>query len=124
MTVAVSPAADRAEHLERYGYPLDSELMIFTGMGTKGRNVVLVRSADACLFVYGGVGTLNEFTIACDELGRDRAIGILGGSGGLTGEIPRLISLAQRQPQAPVLVNPDPEALVESLLEHCSRSHA
>ena len=77
LTVAVSPAMNPDEHRGRYGYPLDSELIMFTGMGTKGRNVVLVRSADACIFVGGGMGTLNEFTIAFDELESSCAIGVL-----------------------------------------------
>lgn len=119
LTVAVSPAANREEHVTRYEYPLDAGMHIFTGMGTKGRNVILVRSADACIFIGGGTGTLNEFTIAFDELGPRRAMGILRGSGGLTTEMARLASRVGRSPRALLVHEPDPETLVERLLSHC-----
>jgi len=118
LTVAVSPAKNRKEHDEVYGYPLDSFVTLFTGMGTKGRNVVLIRSADACVFVGGGMGTLNEFTIAFADLGSSGAIGVLAGSGGLSDEIPKLVSLEQREPRARFLVDSDPEALLDKIFLH------
>jgi hypothetical protein len=88
-------------------------------MGTKGRNVILVRSADACVFIGGGMGTLNESTIAFDELGPRRAIGILTGSGGLSTEMARLASRVGRSPRALLVHQSDPETLVEVLFSHC-----
>lgn len=122
LTVAVSPAANREEHRTRYGYPLDAGMHIFTGMGTKGRNVILVRSADACVFIGGGTGTLNEFTIAFDELGPRRAIGILTGSGGLIPEMARLGTRVGRSPRALVVQDSNAERLVELLLSHCQQA--
>jgi len=121
LTVAVSPAANRAEHRDRYLYPLDSQVMIFTGMGAKGRNVILVRSADACIFVDGGIGTLNEFTIAFDEFDHSRAIGILTGAGGLSGEFARLASLAGRSARAFLVEDSDPSRLLDLLVRHVGR---
>jgi len=121
-TVAVSPAADREEHSALYGYPLDAGMHIFTGMGTKGRNVILVRSADACIFIGGGTGTLNEFTIAFDEFGPARAIGILKGSGGLSTDMARLASRVQRSPKALLVHESDPDTLVELLFAHCRKA--
>jgi predicted Rossmann-fold nucleotide-binding protein len=95
--------------------------MIFTGMGTKGRNVILVRSADACIFADGGMGTLNEFTIAFDEFDHSRAIGILSGTGGLSNEFARLASLAGRSACAFLVEDSDPNRLVDLLLRHVSR---
>jgi len=119
MTVAVSPAANRESHVTQYAYPLDAAIHIFTGMGTKGRNVTLVRSADACIFVGGGMGTLNEFTIAFDELGPANAIGILKGSGGFSADMARLASRASRPPRALLAEESDPDTLVDLLLSHC-----
>ena len=92
--------------------------MIFTGMGAKGRNVILVRSADACIFTEGGMGTLNEFTIAFDELGHRCAIGIVAGACGLTREFPKLASLAERSPRALLATESDPNSLIELLFRH------
>jgi uncharacterized protein (TIGR00725 family) len=120
-TVAVSPASNRKEHGEVYSYPLDSEIIVFTGMGTKGRNVVLVRSADACIFAAGGMGTLNEFTIAFDELGEERVIGIVGRADGLTSEFTRLASLAERPCRAAVVEEADPDLLVQMLFQRLEK---
>lgn len=118
LTIAVSPALNHASHVRDYGCPDDSAVILYTGMGTKGRNVVLVRSADACLFVGGGMGTLNEFTIAYDELAGDCVIAVLTGSGGLSDEFIGIAAKADRRSYAELLGGPDPEALVASMLEH------
>jgi uncharacterized protein (TIGR00725 family) len=118
LTLAVSPAANSQEHVSTYAYPSDSDTIIFTGMGTKGRNVVLVRSSDACLFVAGGMGTLNEFTIAFDELGPDCAIGVLSGSGGFSDDLPQLAARVPRQHRPQLVVEPDPDILVRRVIHH------
>lgn len=118
MTVAVSPANNREEHGGAYSYPLDSRIIIFTGMGTKGRNVILIRSSDACVFIGGGMGTLNEFTIAFDEMSPRQAIGILAGTGGLSEEFLRLGPLAGGSSRALMVEHSDPAELVESLFTH------
>lgn len=118
ISVAISPASNMGEHTAVYSYPVDSLVIVYTGMGRKGRNVVLVRSADACILVGGGMGTLNEFTIACDELGPGSAIGVLSQSGGLSDEYLRLVNLVGRQPEALLVVNPEPERLVAEVLSH------
>ncbi len=122
LTVAISPARNRKEHESVYRYPVDSHVIVFTGMGRKGRNVVLIRSADACIFLKGGMGSLNEFTIAFDTMGSTSAIGVLAGGGGLTDEIPRLASLESRPPHAYLFTDPHPESLLDKTLAHL-RSH-
>ncbi len=118
LTVGVSPAMRAEEHRQLYSYPLESDVMLFTGMGRKGRNVILVRSADACIFIGGGMGTLNEFTIAFDELGPECAIGALAGTGGLSDEFSRIVSISGRVPRALLAVDPSPSNLVDILFEH------
>jgi uncharacterized protein (TIGR00725 family) len=120
LTLAISPAMNRDEHAKVYGYPLDSNVIVFTGMGTKGRNVVLVRSADACIFVGGGMGTLNEFTIAFDDLGPKNALGVLSGSEGFSEDLPRLASKVHGRDRSWLVVESDPQALVHKLLDHVS----
>lgn len=124
LTVGISPARSREEHVSVYSYPLDCRIILYTGMGTKGRNVILVRSSDACIFIGGGMGTLNEFTIAFDELGPACAIGILSDSGGFSREFSRLITLSDKRPAALLVSESEPERLVETVFNHiCKENH-
>jgi uncharacterized protein (TIGR00725 family) len=121
ITVGISPALSREEHISVYSCPVDSRIILFTGMGPKGRNVVLVRSADACIFVGGGMGTLNEFTIAYDELGPECALGVLRDAGGFSNEYERLASLSSSHSAALLVVDRDPQVLVEKVVNHIRR---
>ena len=116
-TVALSPAINRDEHVSVYGYPDDSTVLICTGMGKTARNVILIRSADACVFMGGGIGTLNEFTIAFHELGPRAAIGLLMDSGGIADDLPMLVERLGNPRSVPFIRESDPERLVESLLD-------
>src|SRR5437763_1774666 len=96
--IGISPAHDAVEHVERYGLPLDAcDAIIYTGFGLKGRNVVLVRSCDIVLIFGGGMGSLNEFTIAYDE---GKIIGCLTGTGGVADEIARLVEVVKKKSKA------------------------
>ncbi len=45
----------------------DNDVIIFSGMGYKGRNVLTVRSSDGIIVANSGFGTLNEVAIAEGE---------------------------------------------------------
>ncbi len=112
--IGISPAGDEREHAERYQLPLDAcSVIIYTGFGLKGRNVVLVRSCDVVLFIAGSIGSLNEFTIAYDE---GKVIGCLTGTGGVADEVGRLVQTFPKQTEAQVLYDYDPETLVDACL--------
>ena len=113
--VGVSPASDEREHVERYGLPVEgTDLLVYTGFGLKGRNVVLVRSCDVVLVVRGSMGALNEFTIAHDE---GRVVGCLTGTGGVADEAERLIQVLRKKTRAAVLFDEDPEGLLDKCLD-------
>jgi uncharacterized protein (TIGR00725 family) len=116
LSIGISPSMNLAEHVDLYAYPTDSAALIFTGMGKKGRNVILVRSADACIFIGGGMGTLNEFTIAFDELGEPNVIGILTGTGGFSDELIEIARASGQTSEAYIIADPDPEKLVREVL--------
>jgi uncharacterized protein (TIGR00725 family) len=118
ITMGISPAQSLHEHRTVYSYPEESDVTLFTGMGKKGRNVILVRSADACIFIGGGMGTLNEFTIAFDDLDAHCAIGILLQTGGYSDEFGRLVEIAERKPRAALFPHTDPVTLVQSIFRH------
>ncbi|HXF41438.1 MAG TPA: hypothetical protein VN687_17110, partial [Blastocatellia bacterium] len=70
------------------------------------------RACDIVIIFGGGIGTLNEFTIAYDE---DKVIGVLVGSGGLADRIKEITSLSTK-PRGKVLFNSDPKELVDMCL--------
>ena len=118
--LGISPAQDRKEHLERYGLPDDgADVIVYTGFGYKGRNVINVRSADLVIIFGGATGTLNEFTIAYDE---GKIIGVLEGSGGVADHVKEIIQFCQKPTRGLVVFDKDPEKLVERCLEALSRA--
>ncbi|MDR3603570.1 MAG: hypothetical protein P4L38_02980 [Syntrophaceae bacterium] len=122
LTLAVSPALNRTEHLERYCYPADSDIIIFTGMGNKGRNVILVRSADVAIFLGGGIGTLNEFTIAFDDFTHENVIGFLSGSGRLSDFFDEIVAKSGRTPGMAFFTEDDPVLLVQKACQEFSQN--
>lgn len=117
MTIAISPAINSQSHVTDFGYPIDSEVTIFTGMGNKGRNVVLVRSCDACIFISGGMGTLNEFTVAHDDFAANNIIGVLEGTGGLSGKYLELAANTERKTRATIIADTSPQDLVTKIIK-------
>ncbi len=116
--VGISPAINSEEHVEKYKLPLDAcDLIVYTGFGLKGRNVVLVRSCEVVLFIAGAMGSLNEFTIAHDE---GKVIGCLTGTGGVADEVDYLLQKFSRDSGALVLRNNDPAKLVDDCLQALS----
>lgn len=112
--VGISPANDSVEHVGRYKLPLDAcNLIIYTGFGLKGRNVVLVRSCDIVLFIAGAMGSLNEFTIAHDE---GKVIGCLTGTGGVADEVDYLLKKFSKTTNARIFQGEDPGKLLDACL--------
>jgi uncharacterized protein (TIGR00725 family) len=112
LSVGISPAHSAVEHAALYGAPpCPSTVVIYSGFGFKGRNVIAVRSADIVLLFSGGIGTLNEFTIAYDE---GKVIGLLRGTGGVADLAQTLLDmLPVRATGAVVIADTDPEQLVD-----------
>lgn len=80
-SIGISPARNATEHKSIFkGQKEVFGTLVFTGFGFKGRNVVLMRSCDAVIAINGGIGTLNELTIALDE---GKQIGIIQGTAGI-----------------------------------------
>ena len=109
--LGISPAENRLEHATRYGLPEDgADVIVYTGFGYKGRNVVNIRSSDIVLIFGGAIGTLNEFTIAYDE---GKVIGVLEGSGGVADHLAKIIDYCRKATQGIVLFDGDPKRLVK-----------
>ncbi len=113
LSIGISPAANRSQHVKDYKIPLhEYDVLVLTGMGFSGRNVTLVRSADAVIFVGGRMGTVNEFTTAHSEM---KVIGILSGSSANMDLLPQLAANAHR-PGGVILCDADPVALVAKVI--------
>ena len=114
LTIGISPAGSATEHADHYHYPLDAaEVMIYTGFGLKGRNVINIRSSDIVIIVGGGMGSLNEFTIAYDE---GKVIGVLEGSGGIADHVREIVGFAKKAMTGCLIFAAEPERLIEECL--------
>lgn len=113
-SIGFSPAANEREHVETYKLPLDfMDVVVYTGFGYSGRDLLLVRSSDAVVIGCGRIGTLNEFSVAFED---HRPIGILEGSWE-TDEILRHVIEAAHRPNNSIIYDSDPKAMIERLVE-------
>lgn len=114
LSIGFSPASTEREHLETYRLPLDyMDIVVYTGFGFPGRDLLLTRSSDAVVLGCGRVGTIHEFTIAYED---KKPVGILEGSWE-TDEVLRHLMSASNRPMQKVIFDTDPRALVERLVE-------
>ena len=121
LVIGISPALSRQEHIDRYGSPVDGyDVLIYTGSGLMGREVVAIRSSDGIVIVGGHSGTLGEFAIAYDE---GRLIGLLQGSGGIADAVPDLLARIDKDTGAVVVADDDPDVLVARLLDEYHTHH-
>ncbi len=112
-TMGISPAFSEYEHANEYLSPHDHDMIIFTGMGFMERDIINIRSSDGIIIIGGGIGTLNEFTIAYDE---GRPIGIVTKSGGISDNIPYVVEeLCQRKMLPSTVLDDDPSRLLDKL---------
>jgi len=114
ISIGISPAASEKAHIKKYHLPTDYfDLIMYTGFNYSGRNLLLVRSSDAVIFVCGRMGTLNEFTIAFED---DKPIGILEGTGGTADMIRDLLPKLHKG-SGKVVYDSDPKTLIEKVLK-------
>ncbi len=112
-TVGVSPAFSEYEHIHEYLSPHDHDFVMYTGMGFMSRDIINIRSADGVIIIGGGIGTLNEFTIAYDE---GRPTGIITNSGGISNSIPHIVEeLCKRDIPPNMVFDDDPVVLLDKL---------
>lgn len=119
--IGISPALSLDEHAFRYESPtLAHDLLIFTGSGLMGREVVNIRSSDIVVIVGGSSGTLGELAIAYDE---GKLIGVLTNTGGISNMVSDILKTCNKQTGARVVYNDDPQHLVEELLDVYRSEH-
>lgn len=121
LVIGISPALSQREHIRRYQAPIDHhDVLIFTGSGLMGREVVNIRSSDIVIILGGRSGTLGEFAIAYDE---GKLIGVLLGTGGIASKIDEIVAIIKKKTGAKLIYDHNPHALVKKLIAYYLKVH-
>ncbi len=113
VSIGFSPATTRREHVKSYHLPTKYyDSIVCTGFDYTGRDLLLVRSADAVVTIGGRIGTLQEFAVAFEE---KTPVGLVVGSGGITDVINMVLKAAKRNRHT-IIFDDDPARLVDRLV--------
>jgi len=113
VSIGFSPAASEREHVETYKLPLDYlDLIVYTGFGYPGRDLLLTRCVDAVICGCGRVGTIHEFTIAFEE---KKPIGIYEGTWEMDEELEDIVAKSHRNFDQ-LARGDNPKKLVEDII--------
>ncbi len=115
--IAFSPAVNHAEHVNVYRMPEPSEffnLVVYTGFGFSGSDLLMTRSSDAVIFGCGRVGTIHEFTLAFAE---DKIIGVLEGPWTTDELIKDILKADITRQHDTIVFDADPNRLVEQVIK-------
>ncbi len=122
LSIGISPGLSIEEHKRKYNSPTDAyDVLIYTGSGLMGREVLNIHSSDMIVIAGGRSGTLGEFAIAYDE---GRLIGVLTGTDGIADQVDELIRLCKKDTGAVVLYDDDPVRLIDRLTDFFVKEHA
>lgn len=114
MSLGISPAASKIEHVLKYRLPIKAyDAILYSGLHYVGRDALLINSADAVISIGGRLGTLHEFTIAMET---ETPIGFLQGAGGISTEIMDFLHAAGRRKADNVVFSEDPEELIAKII--------
>jgi uncharacterized protein (TIGR00725 family) len=121
MVVGISPGLSLDEHVYKYASPTEfHDVLIFTGSGLMGREVVNIRSSDIIAIIGGRSGTLGELAISYDE---GKLIGVLTGTGGISDLVAEILRACEKDTGARVIYDDEPERLVDELLRIYRQEH-
>ncbi len=114
-SIGISPAKDEREHVETFKLPLDyMDLIIYTGQGYAGRDILMTRASDAIIECAGRIGTIHEFTVAFED---NKPIGVLEGPWATDELIKEIVKNSHREnDNKKIVYSPSPKELVKSVL--------
>jgi len=116
IVIGVSPAHSKREHIASYQLPVDyHDIIMYTGHGYSGRNLLLTRMADAVVVGCGRMGTFNEFTIAFED---KKPIGVLEGAWETDEVLKTLIEKSYRasEMEGKIVFSSDPKDLIAKVI--------
>ena len=119
--IGISPGLSLEEHAFKFESPtVHHDVLIFTGSGLMGREVVNIRSSDIVVIIGGSSGTLGELAIAYDE---GKLIGVLTGTGGISDLVESILAACNKQTGARVVYDASPRELMRQLLAIYQQEH-
>ena len=122
MSLGISPATSKIEHVRKYRLPTASyDSILYTGLHYVGRDSLLINSADAVISIGGRLGTLHEFTIAMET---NTPIGFLQGAGGISVQIMDILHAAGEANSENVVFSEDAQELVRELTKLLNERNA
>ena len=115
ISIGLSPASTEKEHVEVYGLPLDYlDIIVYTGFGYSGRNLLLTRASDAVVVGCGRIGTVNEFTIAFED---HKPLGVLRGAWDMDEILEDMLEKSHRRDEGTVVFEEGPKELIAKVIE-------
>ena len=122
MSLGISPASSKLEHVRKYRLPTEAyDVILYSGLHYVGRDSLLITSSDAVVSIGGRLGTLHEFTIAMES---NTPIGFLQGAGGISNQIAAIMELSQPlRPNSVVLFDTFPTELIKNLTAALDLEH-
>jgi len=122
MSLGISPASTKVEHVLKYRLPVESyDAILYSGLHYSGRDALLITSADAVISIGGRLGTLHEFTIAMET---GTPLGLLEGAGGVGDQIEQLMKILPNADPDLVISDTDPQRLIEKLTHMLDKLHS
>lgn len=115
--IAFSPATNYQEHITTYRMPEPEHyfnLVVYTGFGFSGSDLLMARSSDAIIFGCGRMGTLHEFTLAFSE---GKIIGVLEGDWATDELIKEILRADLSRQHETIIFDTDPNRLVEQIIK-------
>ncbi len=115
--ISFSPAVNYQEHVTVYQMPKPEHyfnLVVYTGFGFSGSDLLMTRSSDAVIFGCGRIGTIHEFTVAFAE---GKIIGVLEGEWDTDDLIKEILRADVSRNHDTIVFDSDPKRLVEQVIK-------
>ena len=113
-SIGFSPGTTEKDHVENYKLPTDyMDIIVYTGFGYVGRDVLLTRSSDAVIIGPGRIGTIHEFTVSYED---GKPIAILRGDWE-TDKVIEFIMAKSHRTNDKVFFADTPKEAVEKIIE-------
>ncbi|MGO9605286.1 MAG: hypothetical protein ACLQAT_18165 [Candidatus Binataceae bacterium] len=114
LVIGISPGLSLVEHVSKYDSPVHHhDVLVFTGAGLMGREVINISSCEMVVIAGGHAGTLGELAIAYVE---GKIIGVLSGIGGVSKIAREVLRVCHKNSGARALYDKDPHRLVARML--------
>jgi hypothetical protein len=114
-TIGFSPAANAQEHVNIFKLSSDyQDMIVYTGFGVSGCDLLLTRASDAIIFGCGRVGTVHEFVGAFQE---GKILGVLEGDWNTDELLKEIIALDVSRNHDLIIFDTDPHRLVDRIIK-------